>query len=418
MSRVSTAIRAILAAGAIFSAGCDDAFDPVVQSDMEFSVFGHLDASADTQWIRVMPLRSVIFTTPEPPGISVTLEELGTGRLLDVRDSLTVHGLGGGVGSAGVFVHNFWTADRIVPGETYRFTAIGPNGESATATLPIPADYSVTVAIRQGTPVFGARLFDEVRIGGVDHLAFVRVYAAIRLPIAPPPAPPECDGFVHVQERRYEIVEPSTDPHTVSVTRAAGFPYGCTPQIVEKQDLWIVGSGSPWPRHHITDPIVPGAALGVTDLPSNVTNSVGFLGGVHTKVIPYESCEIVGEPPIPYFCELAYGAEKASLSGTVFDACGNRPLPDASVRLEEIEADAAGHHRVRTSPTGLLGGFRIASLNPGARYHLTVLHPHPQHMPLRDNADFPDYIAHTDTLQFSPGEQATLNVTLKREGPC
>ena len=42
-------------------------------NDLKFSVFGYLDASADTQWIRVMPLRTLVTTTPEPLGARVTL---------------------------------------------------------------------------------------------------------------------------------------------------------------------------------------------------------------------------------------------------------------------------------------------------------------------------------------------------------
>jgi len=44
------------------------------------SVFGALDASADTQWIRVTPLRHTVLASPDPLGSTVTLERAGTGK--------------------------------------------------------------------------------------------------------------------------------------------------------------------------------------------------------------------------------------------------------------------------------------------------------------------------------------------------
>ena len=392
---------------------CDQSFDPIAESDRVFSVFGHLDPAQDTQWIRVMPTRETIFTSRDPLGIAVALEELGHGRPLDVRDSLAAYPYpyDEATGADAAYVHNFWTTDPIVPGETYRFTATGPNGISATATLSIPPEYSVTVAIRRDSVSSGGWPVDEVRIEGVDHLAFVRTRTLIRH---------RCDRGV--QEVRWDIPEGSTDPHTVAVTKVFRFavPPPCNPQIPEQRDLWIVATGSPWPRAHVTSRPwhAPSAAFGVPELPTNLENGIGFLGGVHIETIPYEDCEIVGTAPIPEFCILRYDDAKARLTGTVFDACGNRPLVDASVRLEEIDADPAGHRRIRTSPTGLFGGYRIASLDAGVRYAMTVLHPHPLHMPPPEDEEFPIYVEHADTLEFGLGEQRTLNVTLQREGSC
>ena len=39
-------------------ASCDQGFDPALEQEKYFSIFGVLDLDADTQWIRVMPIRS------------------------------------------------------------------------------------------------------------------------------------------------------------------------------------------------------------------------------------------------------------------------------------------------------------------------------------------------------------------------
>jgi len=43
--------------------GCEDTFEPYKSSDRHFSIFGYLNAAADTQWIRVAPIRQSVFTT-------------------------------------------------------------------------------------------------------------------------------------------------------------------------------------------------------------------------------------------------------------------------------------------------------------------------------------------------------------------
>lgn len=94
---------------------CDTPFEPIAEGDVRFPVFGYLDASADTQWIRVMPIRPLATTSPDSFGITVTLEDLGTGRVIPLRDSLFpfTHHADADVGSAGTYVHDFWTTETI-----------------------------------------------------------------------------------------------------------------------------------------------------------------------------------------------------------------------------------------------------------------------------------------------------------------
>ena len=59
--------------------------DPGGPEAYELSVFGYLDASADTQWIRVMPMRAALPTAPGGSAAKVTVEHLGTGRVFELR---------------------------------------------------------------------------------------------------------------------------------------------------------------------------------------------------------------------------------------------------------------------------------------------------------------------------------------------
>ncbi len=86
-------------------------FEPIDPGGTPFSVFGVLDPSADTQWVRVTPLRTVLRGSPEPTGIAVTLEELGSGRIIGLRDSAMRYPNTLGLDS--LYAHNFWTAERI-----------------------------------------------------------------------------------------------------------------------------------------------------------------------------------------------------------------------------------------------------------------------------------------------------------------
>ena len=275
--------------------------------------------------------------------------------------------------------------------------------------VPIPADFRVTVFLQQLSP--SLREPDYVWIEGVPTVPFVRVHAQLRR---------EGCGRV-LQELRYQVPQGSSDPHNVPVSKRFGLlePAHCTPQIAERYDLWIVASENTWPWG---DQVVPrtsatsGNALGILDVPTDLSNAVGHIGGVLIKTVPYEICQIIGQPPLPPFCMLTYDDVGAMLTGVIRDACGGF-LVDADVRLEPVAFDSAGQKKVRLAPSGMLGEHRIAALEPGVPYELTVSHPHFRHMPPGPEG-FPTYVEHTDTLEFQPGGHMTLDIVLERAGPC
>lgn len=82
MRKIKSALSALLFFGSfLFLTSCDPTFEPLGENDRyHFSIYGYLDASADTQWVRVGTAREAIDDVPDPSGITVTLENIQSGE--------------------------------------------------------------------------------------------------------------------------------------------------------------------------------------------------------------------------------------------------------------------------------------------------------------------------------------------------
>src|SRR5688572_21996239 len=132
--------------------GCERPFEPIQASDRHFSIYGLLDATADTQFIRVTPIRDVAATTAEPIDVALRLEHLETGRSIPLSDSLfafRASNINLGIDRYG---RNFWTTERMEPGATYAFTATGPEGETSRVVARVPNDVPEFVVGVSQTP--------------------------------------------------------------------------------------------------------------------------------------------------------------------------------------------------------------------------------------------------------------------------
>jgi hypothetical protein len=379
---------------------CDDPFLPLAESEVQLSVFGYLDAAADTQWVRVMPIRSQALTSPDSFGIIVTLERLGSGRTVELRDSLFTYSenLDPGLGSGGSHLHNFWTTEPIEAGATYRFSARRNGEDLAEAVVEIPGEYEVEVWVGQGY-----NRNDILRIEGLNHVPFVAAKAHFF---------DRCGSSVDT----VFFTERSSDEsgHRIPIRPLPVTPReGCGALRIETRDLWMVGSESRWPSGMAFSPW----ALGVSEQVSNVSNAVGFLGGVHTKVLPYENCTFQGEGgAIPDYCYLRYGPEAASLRGTVYETrCGDGPVDTVTVELRELDGEPAAARKVRNTFTNLAGDFQIGALESGVRYFLQA-RAKPEPDPFWGEVDI--YTILTDTVEFTPGEKAVYDIELRRLTQC
>jgi hypothetical protein len=342
-------------------AGCDETVEPFLDSeDAIFSMFGYLDLNADTQWVRVMPVRRVLFLGPEPIDAVVTLEHQASGRIVTLHDSLFrfVDPLVGGV----AYAHNFWTAEPIEPEASYRLVAYRPDGASTTAVVVMPPEAELvfledSTGRRRGT---GIALF-EARAERV--LSAEVLYGMGQLAGNPPalfPSTPIPGGG-------YETY-PTPDPGTIGVQIDAQTLIRPGMEDVLRREIRIGVGRSDWPYHADLSDLevtVPDSA------PSNVENGHGFVGGVATWTIPFDACDTVEPRPDPApLCATLFNAQSASIAGRVIrESCGE-PHTLATVRL--MERSPGGGGVMRTWKTGWSGEYRFQGIEPNAELLLGV----------------------------------------------
>ena len=144
-------------------AGCEVPLDPIQDSDLVFSLSGYLDASADTQWVRVEPVAETADVSPDALEADVVLTDLGSGLevALEQRVRTFVNGP----------AHLFWTTMDVRLGGEYRLAARRrADGAETSTTVSIPADGSFEIEVRDGQ--FACPT--EVVVRGADALADVQ----------------------------------------------------------------------------------------------------------------------------------------------------------------------------------------------------------------------------------------------------
>ena len=116
----------------LFSA-CEEAVNPILESDRNYTMFGTLDMEQDTQYVRVERIRETLDAgDPSPLGVRFTSTDLETGAELEWRDSLVTF-------SDGSVGHVFYTPLRVIPGHRYRIEiedAVEPSPTWAETTVP------------------------------------------------------------------------------------------------------------------------------------------------------------------------------------------------------------------------------------------------------------------------------------------
>lgn len=115
--------------------GCEQSFEPINQDNQyNYTMYSVLDLSADTQWVRVMPVRNSVFKDSVPNNATVSLTRLSTGESEVLKDSLFRL-------SQDTYVWNFWTNTPLHQNEDYLVEAVSPEGDVTSATASIPSDF-------------------------------------------------------------------------------------------------------------------------------------------------------------------------------------------------------------------------------------------------------------------------------------
>jgi hypothetical protein len=286
------------------SAGCDASFDAFEETNLAYSVFGVLDAAADTQFVRVEPVQDSTLTGSIGSEARVTTENLDTGETTVWQDTVS-H-----LGSNDVPVHNFWTTANVEPEGTYRFRVERASGTGAsTAEVAVPAAFPKP-EVAGGRPNLrdtstGPRPPTLLEVKGVERLGAVRADYDYLLCI---PTPAGCN-YVRRQERGYSladttrtgaaswVIEVHWDQHipdaagsSVEVTDIE-FIYSFRVTVAAVSEDWPAYAEGDLPGNPTDAPLPPPGAV------SNVENGTGFLGGAFTQTVSVPVVQKRSGPP-------------------------------------------------------------------------------------------------------------------------
>jgi hypothetical protein len=347
-------LAAVLASA--LAAGCDYPLHPYRDnSDAPFSMVGYLDLKADTQWVRVMPVRQNLLLDPAPIDGVVTLEQAGTGRVVTLNDS--VFGFSDPRIDGVAYAHNFWTTERLEPGTTYQLRAVRSDGASTTALVEMPPDLRFSYlndAVDE--PGFVFLLFRAGNVLSVDvlHTMMSLIGGSVGMNPVWEPA-----GKVAV---RQNPPIPTTEPGVLATTADAK---GLLPGAlfdVGRLEIRIVAARSDWP--YLPDLSDLEVTLPGT-MPSNVEHGFGFVGGVSTWTIPFTHCvTLVPSPGRQESCQMQFDGQSTSVAGRVISQPCTDPYALEPVYLTETFADG-GKIRLKWK-TGWQGEYRFDGLEPGA----------------------------------------------------
>lgn len=352
----------ILAVASCVSA-CDEAIHPFESTAMVYSVFGFLDVHADTQWVRVAPFRESIFTTPDPVDAAVTVENLGTGQVIELIPVL-FRRVSANFGDS-LFAYNFQTTEPLEYSATYQLTARHSDGSIASSVVRIPPDHS-------HLPSIVARRQPSATPGSVDHIRFHLLpdtYVGMVLTRRYSSTDPLCRNVYYNPLPRPLPVESGGEIKVNIAGVGPGAP--CSTDI---DDIGIVRSWEPWPYSGINDYT---NAFSHT----NIENGVGYLAGLAVTSVPFEKCDLVG-PGAPMFCELYYAPDTATLLVRPVNISGfpeEYPVEQGAYPFGSNGELARGEESwarlpssvIRTSDSRAPRVFRFPGLYPG-RYHIYV----------------------------------------------
>lgn len=146
--RIVAAAICLCAAGSLATvlSGCEEDIAGVRDLDTPFSLYGFIDPTSDTQYVRVFPIVERLEPSrTEPLDAHFTSIDLNTDELHTWQDSLVQY-------DDGTSGHVFWAPFRAVPGHEYRLRVERSDGAQTYVEVDVPAELST---IRQ-TPFIRA----------------------------------------------------------------------------------------------------------------------------------------------------------------------------------------------------------------------------------------------------------------------
>ncbi len=355
---------AVLLLGCSLVAACEEPFEPIAESDLAFSIYGNLDAGADTQWVRVMPIRASLETLPDAIDAVVTLEEIETGMTVQMSDSV-FRFQPRFLGETDLYAHNFSTTMPIVPGRQYRLTATRSDGASATATVRIPTFESPTMQV-----IVGVAPTVQGNIRGTRYLAMVLGREII---------PPECQLPLPFHQEFLPVTTPARsadDDHRMQLSwpilgprpSYVSYPPPCD---MEAKRVLAIATPEPWQFPPTMDDRL------LTHMASAVDNvegdGLGFLAGIYTHVFPYDVCSPAAGR---ISCTVTFSPRSATLVGLALNGCTGEPIAPVTKgglpKQVRVELRGPPDGGIRYDTTDLSGVFRFEGVEPGEPYSLSL----------------------------------------------
>lgn len=255
---------------------CNQTFEPIQENDIyHFSIYGTLDAAADTQWVRVGTVRQNINEPPDPTGIEVTLEHVQSGQTVVMNDSVF----------ASRNVLNYWTTMEIKNEETYRISAEQTDGKTSrvTVTTPkkLPPPFIIVISDPNGANIY----VDNVN----EHIADIQSVWFVTLN-------PETEPQKRIY--RFPIRQTLRDTYSFYGVYSAFANWekqaeqiersiGNAEYFVESRQVFIAAGGPEWDESFTT---IDDIEYFLDGTASNVENGLGYVVGIDGQWFVQGTC--------------------------------------------------------------------------------------------------------------------------------
>ncbi len=266
------------------ASGCEESVDPIIGTELPFTLWGFMNTGADTQFVRVFPIRDQLI--PEQGGgidARVFSTDLTTGDQREwTYEAVQFDSLIEG--------HLFWAPFRAEHEHRYRLEVVRSDDATSRVTVTVPAVVDFQIEVTQGSTIIPVRI-----IGDVPHLVGLRVtYHAVNIPpqLAWPPGTSIAGAVQYPVTILYEnVVEKVDDGWVTEIDMVRDFiavreVYRLNCLITDDRgsapDVWLrqmefsaLAADSSWaPPGGSFEPNI----ISVPGTFSNVENGYGFFG--------------------------------------------------------------------------------------------------------------------------------------------
>ena len=268
--------------GIVLIIGCDDSFAPLSGDVVStYSVFGFLDAEADTNWVRISPVRDSIVADDSEIEAQVTLTEIG-GATEEMRPGKYYFRTVSGDTST---VWNYWTTMPIKPGYEYELRIENSKGVVTSKRVNIPEDFEAPVIENY-----------DITFSKLDTLAELKIKWEVHDTVSNKTFQKTFSHMDDVMSRGNLGYRATIDPNNDFLICAInlGYPVASLAYEASKAgqlqlrdtQLILTAAGDDW----IDVYALSKEEISVLSVQSHINNGVGFMVGVVRKVLHYPAC--------------------------------------------------------------------------------------------------------------------------------